>query len=161
VTERVVNQLLTEIDGLEELHNVVVIGATNRPDILDTALLRPGRFDRIILVGNPDAKTREKIFELHTKNMPIAKDVNLKELAKKTEGYAGADIASLCREAAINSLRKDMAAKDVKATDFDEAMKRVRPSITKEIEDSYKALKDQFTTARAKEMKDTKPSYFM
>ncbi len=161
VTERVVNQLLTEIDGLEELHNVVVIGATNRPDILDTALLRPGRFDRIILVGNPDAKTREKIFEIHSKSMPLAKEINIKELAKKTDGYAGADIASLCREAAINALRKDMSAKIVNTVDFDEAMKKVRPSITKEIEDSYKALKDQFSSARAKEMKDTKPSYFM
>jgi transitional endoplasmic reticulum ATPase len=161
VTERVVNQLLTEIDGLEELHNVVIIGATNRPDILDTALLRPGRFDRIILVGAPDEKTREKIFEIHAKGMPLAKDVNIKELAKKTEGYAGADIASLCREAAIIALRKDMGSKEVSKKNFDEALEKVRPSITKEIDESYKVLKDQFTKARAKEMKEAKPSYFM
>jgi transitional endoplasmic reticulum ATPase len=161
VTERVVNQLLTEIDGLEELHNVVIIGATNRPDILDTALLRPGRFDRIILVGAPDEKTREKILEIHTKSMPLSKDVNIKELAKKTEGYAGADIASLCRESAIIALRKDMTAKEVGKKDFDEALLKVRASITKEIEDSYKMLKDQFTRARAKEMKEARPSYFM
>jgi transitional endoplasmic reticulum ATPase len=161
VTERVVNQLLTEIDGLEELHNVVVIGATNRPDILDTALLRPGRFDRIILVGSPDEKTREKIFEIHTEGMPLTKDVDIKELAKKTEGYAGADIASLCREAAIVALRKDFKSKDVRNRDFEEALKKVRPSITKEIEDSYKILKEQFTKARAKEMKESKPTYFM
>ncbi|MBI5880943.1 CDC48 family AAA ATPase [archaeon] len=161
VTERVVNQLLTEIDGLEELHNVVIIGATNRPDILDTALLRPGRFDRIILVGAPDEKTREKIFEIHAKDMPLSKDVNLKELAKKTEGYAGADIASLCREAAIIALRKDMGAKEVSKKNFDEALEKVRASITKEIDESYKILKDQFTKARAKEMKEAKPSYFM
>ena len=161
VTERVVNQLLTEIDGLEELHNVVVVGATNRPDILDTALLRPGRFDRIIMVGSPDEKTRDKIFEIHTKSMPLAKDVNIKELAKKTEGYAGADIASLCREAAIIALRKDMESKEVGNKDFEEALSRVRPSITKEIEDSYRVLKEQFTKARAKEMKESKPSYFM
>ncbi|MBN1544691.1 CDC48 family AAA ATPase, partial [Candidatus Woesearchaeota archaeon] len=161
VSERVVNQLLTEIDGLEELHNVVVIGATNRPDILDTALLRPGRFDRIIMVGAPDEKTREKVFEIHTKNMPLTKDVNIKELAKKTEGYAGADIASLCREAAIIALRKDMKSEHVSKKDFEEALDKVRPSITKEIEDSYKTLKDMFTKARAKEMKEAKPSYFM
>jgi transitional endoplasmic reticulum ATPase len=161
VSERVVNQLLTELDGMEELHNVVVVGATNRPDILDTALLRPGRFDRIILAGVPEPKTREKIFELHTKGMPLAKDVNIKDLASKTEGYAGADIANLCREAAIIALRKDMKSKEVGKTDFEEAIKRVRPSITKEIEESYKVLKDQFTKARAKEMKESKPSYFM
>ncbi|MBW2968046.1 CDC48 family AAA ATPase [Candidatus Woesearchaeota archaeon] len=161
VTERVVNQLLTEIDGLEELHNVVVIGATNRPDILDTALLRPGRFDRIILVGVPDMETRAKIFQIHTKAMPLAKDVALSELAQKTEGYAGADIASLCREAAIIALRKDMNSTEVKKKDFEDALATVRASITKEIEDTYKALKDQFTKARAKEMKDSKPSYFM
>jgi len=161
VTERVVNQMLTEIDGLEELHNVVIIGATNRPDILDTALMRPGRFDRIIMVGAPDEKTREKILELHTKGMPLTKDVNLKEIAKKTEGYAGADMASLCREAAIIALRKDIKAKEVTKKNFDDALDVVRPSVTKEIEDTYKALKDQFTKARAKEMKDSKPSYFM
>jgi transitional endoplasmic reticulum ATPase len=161
VTERVVNQLLTEIDGLEELHNVVIIGATNRPDILDTALLRPGRFDRIIMVGAPDEKTREKVFEIHTKGMPLSKDVNIKELAKKTDGYAGADIASICREAAINALRRDMKSKDISGKDFDAALNKVRPSITKEIEESYKQLKDMFTKARAKEMKESKPSYFM
>jgi transitional endoplasmic reticulum ATPase len=161
VTERVVNQMLTEIDGLEELHNVVIIGATNRPDILDTALMRPGRFDRIIMVGAPDEKTREKILELHTKGMPLTKDVNLKEIAKKTEGYAGADMASLCREAAIIALRKDIKAKEVTKKNFDDALDVVRPSVTKEIEDTYKALKDQFTKARAKEMKESKPSYFM
>jgi transitional endoplasmic reticulum ATPase len=161
VTERVVNQLLTEIDGLEELRHVVIIGATNRPDILDTALLRPGRFDRIIMVGAPDEKTRENVFEIHTKGMPLAKDVNTKELAKKTEGYAGADIASICREAAINALRRDMKSKDIAAKDFEAALNKVRPSITKDIEESYKQLKDMFSKARAKEMKESKPTYFM
>jgi transitional endoplasmic reticulum ATPase len=161
VAERVVNQMLTEIDGLEELHNVVVVGATNRPDILDTALLRPGRFDRIILVGTPGEKTREKIFEIHTKGIPLKKDVNIKELAAKTEGYAGADIESLCREAAINALRSDMESKEVGSKDFEEALNKVRPSITKDIEESYKGLKEKFTKARAKEMQESKPDYFM
>ncbi|MBR9703594.1 CDC48 family AAA ATPase, partial [Candidatus Woesearchaeota archaeon] len=108
VTERVVNQLLTEMDGLQELNDVVIVAATNRPDIMDTALLRPGRFDRIILVGSPDAKTRGKIFEVHTKGMKLAKDVDIAMLVEKTDGYAGADIESVCREAAILALRKDM-----------------------------------------------------
>ena len=161
VTERVVNQLLTEIDGLEELHNVVIIGATNRPDILDTALLRPGRFDRIVLVGAPDEKARNDIFKLHTSGMPLAKDVSLSQLAKVTDGFAGADIESICREAAMIALRADMAAKEVAKKDFDKAMDKVRPSISKEVEDLYKSLKDQFSSARAKQMKEERPSYFM
>ena len=161
VTERVVNQLLTEIDGLEELHNVVVIGATNRPDILDTALLRPGRFDRIIMVGAPDEKTREKIFEIHTEGMPLSKHVDLKELAMKTEGYAGADIESLCREAAIIALRKDMKSKEISVKAFEEALEKVRPSITRDIEEAYRTLKEKFTKATGKEMKESKPDYFM
>ncbi len=161
VSERVVNQLLTEIDGLEELHNVVVMGATNRPDILDTALLRPGRFDRIIMVGAPEQKTREMIFQIHTEGMPLANNVDLKELATKTEGYAGADIENVCREAAISALRKNLEAKEIEVKDFENALDKVRPSITKEIEEAYRALKDTFTKARAKEMKEKKPDYFM
>jgi transitional endoplasmic reticulum ATPase len=160
VTERVVNQLLTEVDGLEELHNIVVIGATNRPDILDTALLRPGRFDRVVMVGAPDEKTRNGIFKIHAKGMPLSPDVNIEELAKKTDGYAGADIEAVCREAAILSLRKDIKSKTVTKTDFEEALAKVRPSITKEIEQAYADLKDQFTKARGKEMKAEKPNYF-
>ncbi|MBI5398875.1 CDC48 family AAA ATPase [Candidatus Woesearchaeota archaeon] len=160
VTERVVNQLLTEIDGLEELHNIVVIGATNRPDILDTALLRPGRFDRIILVGAPDEKSRLNIFNIHTKSMPLAPDVNIEEFAKKTPGYAGADIESVCREAAMLALRKDAKAAQVTKKDFNEAVDKTRPSITKEIEEAYAELKDQFTKARGKEMGQEKPRYF-
>ncbi|MGC9097128.1 MAG: ATP-binding protein, partial [Infirmifilum sp.] len=92
VTERVVSQLLTEMDGLERLEGVVVIAATNRPDIIDPALLRPGRFDRLIYVPPPDEKARLEIFKVHTKRMPLAEDVDLAELAKRTEGYTGADI---------------------------------------------------------------------
>ncbi|MEK0367939.1 MAG: AAA family ATPase, partial [Nitrosopumilus sp.] len=102
-SERVVNQLLTEIDGLEEMHDVVIIAATNRPDIVDTSLLRPGRFDRMILTSVPDEKTRLEIFKVHTKGMPL-KGVNLESLAEKTEGYAGSDIEAVCREAAIFAL---------------------------------------------------------
>ncbi|MEK6959627.1 MAG: CDC48 family AAA ATPase [Nanoarchaeota archaeon] len=159
VTERVVNQMLTEIDGLEALHDVVIIAATNRPDILDTALLRPGRFDRILMVGVPDKKGREDIFLVHSKNMPI-KDVNIKDLAERTEGYVGADIEAVCREAAIGALRKNIEAKTVTAEDFEEALKTVRASATAEIVKMYESLQDKFKQARAKEMEKERPSYF-
>jgi transitional endoplasmic reticulum ATPase len=160
VTERVVNQLLTEMDGLQELQDIVIIAATNRPDIIDPALLRPGRFDRILMVPSPDTKTRKKIFEVHTRGMKLAKDVNINALVEHTEGYAGADIEAVCREAAILTLRKDMEAKNVKQEFFEEALKKVRPSITKEIEEAYAELKDQFRSAQGKAMKQEKPSYY-
>jgi len=159
VTERVVNQILTEIDGLQELHDIVIIGATNRPDMLDTALLRPGRFDRIILTPSPDQTTRLEILKVHTEKMPL-EEVKLEEIAEKTEGYVGADIEGVCREAAIIALREDMSAKNVGMKHFEEAMKKVRPSVTKEIEKSYQDLQDKFKAARAKEMQIEKPVYF-
>lgn len=157
-TERVVNQMLTELDGLEELHDVVVIAATNRPDIVDTALLRPGRFDRLILTIVPDKDTRLKIFEIHTKGMPL-KDVNLKKLAERTEGYVGSDIEAVCREAAIFALRENMDAKEVTTKHFEKAMAEVPPSVTKEVEDAYAELPSQLRAARGKEMKEEKPAY--
>ncbi|HSU73209.1 MAG TPA: CDC48 family AAA ATPase [Candidatus Binatia bacterium] len=160
VTERVVNQLLTEIDGLESLHDIVIIGATNRPDIIDTALLRPGRFDRIILTPPPDRAQRMEIFKIHTKGMPLTKDVKLEELAERTEGYVGADIESVCRESAIMALRENMSAKEIRKEHLDTALKKVRPSVTKDIEKMYRDLQEQFTQARAKEMQEEKPVYF-
>jgi transitional endoplasmic reticulum ATPase len=160
VTARVVNQLLTEIDGLEALHDIVIIGATNRPDILDTALLRPGRFDRIIMTPVPDKAVRNEIFKIHTKNMPLSKTIKLEDLAERTDGYVGADIESICREAAIMALRENMSAKEITKDHFDQSLKKVRPSVTKDIEKSYKDLQDQFTQARAKEMQEEKPIYF-
>ncbi len=223
-SERVVNQLLTEIDGLEDLHDVVVIAATNRPDIVDTALLRPGRFDRMILTHIPDENTRLEIFKVHTKGMPIAieeevkikakkmvavKSINgtseieggnekqrnkilkrgvsdepltesdirnidrkiinkediksrddfLKYFANKTEGYVGADIESVCREAAILALREDIEAREIGITHFDKALEKVRPSVTKDVEKAYEELQEHFTAARAKQMLDEKPGY--
>ena len=156
--EGLLNSLLTEMDGLENLQDVVVIAATNRPDMLDNALLRPGRFDRIILCPAPDKKTREEIFKVHTKGMPL-EDVKIDELAEKTEGYAGADIESICREAAIFALRKNIKADKIGMDCFEKALKKVRPSITKEIEKAYEDIINHFSSARAKEMKDEKPSY--
>jgi len=130
VTQRVVNQLLTEIDGLEELQDVVVIAATNRPDILDPALLRPGRFDRHVKVEDPDKEARLAIFKVHTKDMPLAEDVDLEKLAEKTEGYVGADIEAICREAAMLTLREDMNAKKVPMKNFMKALKKIKPKST-------------------------------
>jgi transitional endoplasmic reticulum ATPase len=160
VTERVVNQLLTEIDGLEDLNNVVVIAATNRPDILDTALLRPGRFDRIILVTIPDLTARKAIFSVHAKDMPLASDVDIDYLAEKTEGYVGADIEAVCREAAIFELRQDITAKKVTKKAFDQALEKVKPSVTKEIDELYKQMENYFKQAHAKEMEKDKPLYY-
>ncbi|MGZ7108481.1 MAG: CDC48 family AAA ATPase, partial [Methanobacterium sp.] len=126
VTQRVVNQLLTEIDGMEELQDVAVIAATNRVDILDPALIRAGRFDRHIKVEEPDADARLKIFSVHTKDMPLAADVDLDYLAKNTEGYSGADIESVCREAVMLTLRGNIDAEEVEMKYFKKAMKKVK-----------------------------------
>ncbi len=160
VTERVVNQLLTEMDGLQELNDVVIIAATNRPDIIDSALLRPGRFDRIIMVGAPDAESRKQIFGIHTKSMPLAKDVDIDALVAKTEGYVGADIESVCREAAILSLRDNADVQLVSQEYFLKALEKVSPSVTKEITEAYTELEKTFRKQRAQEMKDSKPSYY-
>lgn len=143
VTERVISQLLTEMDGILTLEDVVVIAATNRPDIIDPAVLRPGRFDRLIYVPEPDEKTRLQIFKIHTRNMPLAKDVNLEQLAAITKNYSGADIEALCREAAMHALRRDLNAKEVALTDFQEAMKKIGPSITPDMEKWYKGFMQQ------------------
>ncbi|MFA0834160.1 MAG: CDC48 family AAA ATPase [Methanobacterium formicicum] len=126
VTQRVVNQLLTEIDGLEELQDVAVIAATNRVDIMDPALLRPGRFDRHVKVDDPDEEARLAIFKVHTKDMPLADDVDLDYLAKSTEKYVGADIEAVCREAVMLTLRDDLKAEQVKMKYFKKAMKKVK-----------------------------------
>jgi len=159
VTESVVNQLLTEIDGLEALTDVVIIAATNRPDIVDAALLRPGRFDRLILTPIPDKKTREMIFQVHTKNMPL-KSVDIKKLVDKTEGYTGSDVEALCREAAINALRKDITTKEVEMKNFEEALQEIGPSVTKEIEKNYDDLKNSLKSSTARQMEEESPNYF-
>ncbi len=144
VTERVLNQMLSEMDGIEDLKNVVVIGATNRPDMLDTALMRPGRFDKILLVDIPDEKSREKILEVHTKKMPLDSSVKMHELIKKTEGFVGADIENLIREAALIALRKDMQAKVVKMSDFEEALAKTKPSVSEDTAKRYKKIEEYY-----------------
>ncbi|MEM5882281.1 MAG: AAA family ATPase, partial [Candidatus Aenigmatarchaeota archaeon] len=149
VTENVVAQLLTEMSGIKDLKNVVVIAATNRPDILDPALLRPGRFDRLIFVPPPDVKARLEILKIHTRNMPLDKDVNLEKIAEKTEGYTGADLEAICKEAAIMALREFMEKKIepekmvVKTIHFEKALEIVKPSITKEMVEFYKRFEER------------------
>ena len=143
VTESVVNQLLTSMDGLESMEGVVVIGATNRPDIIDPGLLRPGRFDRLLLVPAPDKEARIEILKIHTKDMPLDKNVDLKEIAERSEGYSGADLEALCREAAMIALRKNEKAKKVTLSNFEEAFKIVRGSITKDMIEYYKKVGEE------------------
>jgi len=207
VSERVVNQMLTEIDGLEEMHDVVIIAATNRPDIVDTALLRPGRFDRMILTPVPDEKSRLETFKVHSQGMPLnvngvvsigikktkkknsvtskiatdesipesnpknekhekeeiiadtKRDAFLLELAKKTEGYVGSDIESVCREAAIFALRENIESKEINKKHFEKALEKVPPSVDKDIEKLYEGMRENLSAARARQMQEEKPAY--
>ena len=145
VTERVISQLLTELDGLEELRDVTVIAATNRPDIIDPALLRPGRFDRLIYIPPPDKEARKEIFKIHTRKKPLAKDADLDELAEKTEGYTGADIAAVCNEAVMAAIREyiskggkmdkeEIKKLKIEKRHFEEALKNVKPIAKEELE---------------------------
>ena len=148
VTERVISQLLTEIDGIVALEDVVVIAATNRPDIIDQAVLRPGRFDRLIYVPEPDEEGRLKIFKIYTNGMPLDKDVDLKILANGTKGYSGADIQAYCREAALNALRTNIDSKIVTLANFNEARKGIGPTISPDMETWYKGFIKQVRKLR-------------
>ena len=154
VTERVLNQMLAEMDGLNDLKDVLVIGATNRPDMLDPGLLRPGRFDKILLVNAPGEEGRLQILKIHTSKMPIGagkkpfndkeKEEFLADIAKKTDGYTGADIEALVREAAMLTLRESQSSEMVKKMHFEEALKKVKPSVTKSTIEIYKKIEDAF-----------------
>jgi len=148
-SERVISQLLTELDGIEALQNVVVIAATNRPDILDPAVLRPGRFDRLIYVPAPDFKALKEIFKIHTRDMPLSKDVDMDQLTRMAAGYSGADVEALCREAALNALRRDMDANEVTLGDFREAMDKIKPSITSDMDTWYQNFSKRSRRERA------------
>ena len=153
VTEKIVSQMLTELSGLEELHDVVVLAATNRPDMLDSAMLRPGRFDRQILVPEPDGKARLKILEIKTKSMPL-KGVNLKKLSKQTENFSGADLDALCREAGMHALRESKKAKEVMMKHFEKALKETKPSLSDMLINFYKKFNER---VKKKIMKEKKP----
>ena len=140
VTERVVNTILAEMDGLEELKNVVVIGATNRPNLVDPALLRPGRFDELIYVAPPDTAGRRRILAIHTSDMPLAKDVDLEALAQGTERFTGADLEDLVRRAGLTALRRGLDSGEVTQADFDSALAETRASVTPEMLEEYNRI---------------------
>ncbi len=142
VTERVVNTILSEMDGLEELQNVVLIGATNRPTLIDPALLRPGRFDDLIYVGTPDVGGRRRILAIHTRNMPLAKDVDLEALAKRTDRFTGADLEDLVRRAGLTALRRGLDSASVTMEDFEAAMRETRASVTPEMLEEYGRIQE-------------------
>lgn len=163
-TERVVSQILTEIDGVEELKDVVIVAATNRPDIVDPALLRPGRFDRLIYVRPPDRQSREKIFNIHLTDKPLEDDVDIHELADITEGYVGADIESISREASMLALRevitpglsqeeamKKATGLKITAKHFLKAKKRVKPTTSRSAMSFYEQAAESFARYAANE----------
>ena len=146
VTERVISQMLTEMDGLESLNDVVVIAATNRPDIMDPALLRPGRFDKSIFIGPPDLESRKSIFGIHTRGRPMDESVDIGALAESTDGCTGADISAICNEAVMNAVRRlvsegkvpsdeEIAACKVSKEDFDKAVEKFGPRSRQELKD--------------------------
>ena len=158
VGDRVLAQILTEMDGIEQLKDVIVVAATNRPDMIDKALMRPGRLDRIEYVPLPDEKTRLKIFQIHTKRKPLDSNIDLSELAQKTQNYSGAEIAAICNEAALKALEtnlqnseentKDDHELKVNSKHFQEALEVVKPRI----EPNSNLLKIYDTFRRTKEI---------
>jgi len=158
VSERVVNQLLTSMDGLETLEGVVVIGATNRPDMVDPALLRSGRFDRILLVPAPDRPARLEILKVHTKDMPL-EGVDIEELAVDLDGYTGADIEGLCREAAMIALRENKRAKKVTMAHFQEALKSIPPSLDEDTIKFYEEIGKRLERGAVRRRREEPLSY--
>ncbi len=159
VSQRIVNQFLAEMDGMQALQGVLVIGATNRADIVDPAVLRPGRFDSVVFVPPPDVEARHEILAVHTKNMPQSKDVDLQKLAELTEGYSGADIEGLCREAAMAAVRDDWKAKPVSMSHFKAAMEEIRPSISEQDLKRYQGQAEQVKRRQPGKDKDVLPGY--
>jgi transitional endoplasmic reticulum ATPase len=155
VYESVVNQLLAEMDGIQDMAGVVVIASTNRPDIIDPGLLRPGRFDRLILVPSPDKDARKKILEVHTKKMPLSEDVNIDTLTNLTEGFSGADLENLTREAGMMAVRENLKAAKVSAKHFEDALKKISPSITSELIKQYEKIAQQLSGQKVQ----LKPTY--
>jgi transitional endoplasmic reticulum ATPase len=143
VTERVISQLLTEMDGLESMKDIVVIAATNRPDLIDRALIRTGRFDRFVYVGAPDSDSRKEIFDIYTEDMPLAEDVSKEMLVQMTEYYVGGDIEALCREAGMRALREDEHIEFVAMKHFEEARESIHPSVTPDALDRFERMNQE------------------
>lgn len=143
VSERVLTQLLTELDGVETLNDVTLVAATNRPDIIDKALMRPGRIDRIIYIPLPDLKTRSEIFSIQLRNTPLAPNCNIDGVVAETEGYSGAEIAAICREAAMAALQEDINITHVSHEHFVKALDTVKPRISTDLVRYYAKFQEQ------------------
>jgi transitional endoplasmic reticulum ATPase len=143
VTERVVNTILAEMDGIEEMQSVVVIGATNRPNLIDPALLRPGRLDELIYVSVPNAEGRRRILGIHTAKMPLAEGVDLDALAERTERFTGADLEDLVRRAGLAALKRSIESDIVTMEDFETALKDTRASVTEAMERDYEKIQGE------------------
>jgi transitional endoplasmic reticulum ATPase len=154
VSEKVLSQFLTELDGLEVMKDIVVIAATNRPDILDPALIRPGRIDRILLVPAPEEEARIEILKIFTKEMPLASNIGIEKLAELTGGFSGADIETWCREAAMLALRENIRARKITIEHFKESRKEIHPSMTKEITDWYEKFGEKLKSRRIEDKKE-------
>ncbi|MCK4380649.1 MAG: AAA family ATPase, partial [Candidatus Lokiarchaeota archaeon] len=154
VTEKVLSQFLTELDGLEVMKDILVIAATNRPDILDPALIRPGRIDRILLVPLPDEKGRLEILKIFTKEMPLASNIKLEDLNDTINGFSGADIETWCREAAMIALRENIRARKISLEHFKEARKELNPTLTKEVLEWYEKFGEKLKSRRIEESKE-------
>ena len=149
VTSSIVNQILVEMDGLEDRKGVIVIASTNRPDLVDSALLRPGRFDRLLYVMAPDLESRKKILEVHTHSMPLANDVSLKHIAQITDGYSGADLENVCREAGMQAIREKMEDIDkIEYKHFEFALSKIKSTLPTEIIEKYEDMAKVITTSR-------------
>jgi len=159
VTETVVSQMLSEMSGLEDLQGVVVMGATNRPDMIDPALMRPGRFDRFVLVSPPNEKARLKILKIHTKDMPL-KGVNLEDFAKRTDGFSGADLEALAREAGISALRENIEANIITSKHFEQALKEIMPSLTETLNKYYNKFNERRKRMHENRIKEEQINYF-
>jgi transitional endoplasmic reticulum ATPase len=151
--ERIVNQLLVEIDGLEILKSIVVVAATNRPDMIDPALIRSGRFDRAVFIGPPSETGREEILKIHTKNMPVSEDVIITEIAHNTKGYVGADLEAICREAVMIAMREEFNTEIVEMRHFEAARNKIRPVLDEYIQEYYQRMEAQFKGGASKEQK--------
>ena len=149
VTSSIVNQILVEMDGLEDRKGVIVIASTNRPDLVDSALLRPGRFDRLLYVMAPDLESRKKILDVHTHSMPLANDVSLKHIAQITDGYSGADLENVCREAGMQAIREKMEDIDkIEYKHFEFALSKIKSTLPTEVIEKYEDMAKVITTSR-------------
>jgi transitional endoplasmic reticulum ATPase len=156
--DRIINQFLTEMQGIDKKSQILIIGATNRPELLDPAIMRPGRFDRLLYIPPPNYEERMAILKVHTKNMPIAEDVDLSEIAKQTEYFTGADLQNLCREAALLSLRENFDDRNIRAIHFNNALKTTAPTMSKQLQEHFdnlsQNLRGKATANQAKNFED-------